>query len=141
MLVTDNVRSLIGAFNKVHNYTKLLGAEVTIEQVDSLLGVDPISVRRRISPAKIISLVANTFGVNPEDIKSKSRHALVVLPRQVSMYLVRNLLQYSLEETAKTLNRKDHTTVLHAINKVSELIEKDAGFKQKILHIKGKLIG
>lgn len=140
VLVVDNVRTLIGAYNKAHSYIKLTQTEISVDEVEKLLGIDQASLQRRLTPQKIISNVASFFGVQEKDLKSKSRSARVVLPRQVSMYLIRTLLHFSLEETAKALGRKDHTTVLHAIEKIKYLQAEDKDFAQNILRIKGKLV-
>ncbi len=140
LLVTDNVRSLIGAYNKAHSYVKLTKSDLKPEDIERMLGLDKASLKRRLTPKKIVSVVASFFGVLEKDVMSSKRSASVVLPRQLSMYLIRTLLHLSLEETARALNRKDHTTVLHAVSKIEKLMQQDSNFSAEVLRIKGKLV-
>ena len=95
--------------------------------------------KREITPQLIIDTVAEDFGVNPEDITSKKRSAEFVLPRQVVMYLCRNLTEVSLINIAKILNKKDHTTILHGSNKIDSDMKTNSELKERIDIITKKL--
>ena len=84
--------------------------------------------------------MAEHFGVNPEDITSKRRNSEFVQPRQVVMYLCRNLTATSLQSIAKILGKKDHTTVIHGINKITEEMESNDDLRNKIDIIKKKIL-
>ena len=84
-------------------------------------------------------MVAEHFGVNPDDITSKKRNSEFVQPRQVVMYLCRTLTETSLAATAKLLGKKDHTTVIHGINKITTELETNEELRNKIDIIKKKI--
>ncbi len=83
--------------------------------------------------------VAEHYGVNPEDITSKKRNSEFVLPRQVVMYLCRDLTETSLANIGKLLGKKDHTTVIHGANKISEELATNEELKNNIEIIKKKI--
>ena len=88
---------------------------------------------KEISSTLILNIVADHFGVKPDDITSKRKNAEFVLPRQVVMYLCRKLIpDMSLENIATFLNRKDHTTVMHGCKKVENDISTNVDFKNKV---------
>lgn len=130
--VEGSVRELEGAINKVITKKKLTNIEPTDEEVARMLQVDVDSKRRRIKPNMVLDAVCNVFNVSIRELKGKSRTAFIALARQSAMYLLRSELELPLEKIAIELNRKDHTTVLHACNKVEGLMEKDERFNEKI---------
>ena len=92
-----------------------------------------------MTPQLIINVVAEHFGVKPEDITSKKRNAEFVQPRQVVMYLCRELCDMSLSNIGKLLGKKDHTTVILGINKINEEMVDNPEFKKRIYTIKKKI--
>ena len=94
---------------------------------------------KEITPTLIIDMVAEHFGVTSSDILSKKRNSEFVLPRQVSMYLLRNTLDISLANVGKILGKKDHTTIIHGIKKIEEDILINEDLKNKIEIIKKKI--
>ena len=94
---------------------------------------------KEITPYLIIDIVSEHFGVNPEDITSKKRNSEFVLPRQVVMYLCRELTDTSLTNIGRLLGKKDHTTVIHGINKITEEINTNENLKNNIEVIKKKI--
>lgn len=129
--IDTSVRELEGALNKVITLTKL-GDMPTYEEVARILQMDIDSKRKRITPSKVLKVVGEIFDVPPKDIKGSRRTAYVALTRQVVMFILREELGMSLERVAREVNRKDHTTVLHACEKVNKLIEEDSRFAEKI---------
>ena len=129
--IESSVRELEGAFNKVVTLMKL-GENPTYEDVARILQVDIDSKRLKITPQKVIKCVSNVFDVPISDIKGSGRTAYVALSRQVVMYILRKELDLPLERVAKEVNRKDHTTVIHAFKQISEKIESDSRFAEKI---------
>lgn len=130
--VENNIRELEGALTKVLSLFKL-GMNPTEEDVAKLLQIDLDSKRKKISPAKVMKGVSEVFDVKLTDIKGSRRTAYVALCRQIVMYILRNELGMPLERVAKEVNRKDHTTVLHACEKIKNLREKDSRFNEKML--------
>lgn len=131
--IKSNIRELEGAYNKVIAYSKLNNVDITLENVKEALGdiISPES-SRQINAQLIIEVVAEHFEINPEDITSKRRNTEFVLPRQICMYLCRMLLDDSLQSIAKSLNKKDHTTVIHGIDKITEDIKTNDDLKNRI---------
>ena len=132
--IKSNIRELEGALNKIIAAAKLNKVELTLPLAEEALK-DMIypDKPREITPSLIINIVADHFGVKPEDITSKRRNAEFVMPRQVVMYLCRNLIpEMSLENIATLLNKKDHTTVMHGCKKVENDILTNVDFKNKV---------
>lgn len=138
--VTSNIRELEGSLNKVIAYSKIRKEELTLELAKNALK-DIISPgqNREITPSYIIEVVAEHFSISPEDIMSKKRNSEFVLPRQICMYLCRTMTDTSLIAIAKLLSKKDHTTVIHGINKISNEIEKNSDLASKIDVIRKKM--
>lgn len=138
--IKSNIRELEGAFNKVIAFSKLNKVEINLDIVEEALK-DIISPndKKPITPNLIIDVVAEHFGINPEEIVSKRRNAEYVLPRQICMYLSRKLTAESLQTIGKSLNKKDHTTVIHGHDKIEAEIVHNEELKNKIDIIKKKL--
>jgi chromosomal replication initiator protein len=129
--VETNIRELEGALTKVVSLFKL-GVEPTNEDIARILQIDIDYKRKKITPAKVITSVSEVFDVKPSDIKGNRRTAYVAMCRQIVMYILRKELELPLERVAKEVNRKDHTTVLHAYDKIAKKIENDSRFGEKI---------
>ncbi len=141
LFVTDNVRSLIGAYKRLTSYSRLTGQKVDRLQAEVVLGINYSSgSSKKITPERIIEEVAKVFHITKEDILGPKRLGFLVIPRQLSMYLIRTMLNYSLVETAKAVNRSDHTTVIYAIRKIQDLLKKDPQLQRKVTLIKSRLI-
>lgn len=134
--VTDNVRELEGALQKVALYNQMKPeGDLTLEEVAHTLGKDTKAKRENIKVPKIIKEVARSFGVNVKDLKGPRRTKDLALARQVAMYILREEFGYKLEEIAKFLNRQDHTTVLHAIDKIRSKMMLQEGFNHQVSQI------
>ena len=138
--IKSNIRELEGAYNKVIAFSKLNKVEITLDNVEEALK-DIISpnAKKQITPQVIIDVVAEHFGISSADIVSKRRNSEFVLPRQICMYLCRELTTESLQNIGKALNKKDHTTVIHGIEKITDDMTKNEELKNKIGIIKKKL--
>ena len=95
---------------------------------------------KEITPYLIIEVVAEHFGVSPEDITSKKRNSEFVQPRQVVMYLCRELIDTSLNNIGKLLGKKDHTTVIHGVNKIKEEMTTNEELRNKVDIIRKKIV-
>ncbi len=129
--IENSVRELEGALTKVISL-KSLGDELSLEDVARILQVDLASKRNKISPMKVLKVVSDVFDVTITEIKGSKRTAYIALARQVVMYILNNDLGIPLEKVAKEVNRKDHTTVIHASRKITQMIESDSRFAEKI---------
>lgn len=128
---TDS-RSLEGALLSI--YAKILGIKekIDLEVVEDFYSTQKESKTKRLNPADIIRVVCTYYNVKQSHLKSEERTEKIVLPRQVAMFLLRKELGLKLVETALILKRKDHTTVLHAENKISSMMMRDQNFKKDI---------
>lgn len=138
--IKSNIRELEGAFNKIIAFSKLNKVDINLEYAEEALkDVIYPDQPKEITPALIIDIVAEHFGVSSEDITSKKRNSEFVQPRQVVMYLCRNLTATPLASIAKLLGKKDHTTVIHGINKITAELETNEDLRNKIDIIKKKI--
>ncbi len=134
--IKSNIRELEGAYNQVY-----AGHAQTLDDAKEILK-DTISPDKPavITPPMILKGISDYYHVDPEDITSKKRNAEIVLPRQIFMYLCREMTDTTLKGVAALLDKKDHSTVLHGYNKVAEEIKKDSDFKETIEAIKNKIV-
>ena len=130
----EDSRSLEGTLLSI--YAQILGKKeiIDLEVVDYYFSTktENSQMRKKINPASIIKVVCNYYNIRPTQLKDQSRAESIVLPRQITMYLLRKELGLKLMETAEVLRRKDHTTVLHAEKKIAGLIMKDPAIKKDI---------
>lgn len=138
--IKSNIRDLEGAFNKIVAFSKLHKVDITLEIAEeSLKDIIYPDKPKEITPALIIEVVAEHCGITPEDILSKRRNAELVEPRQIAMYLCREMTETSLTNIGKILGKKDHTTVMHGANKIAEEITVNSELRSKIETIKKKI--
>ena len=138
--IKSNIRELEGAFNKIFAFAKLNKVELTLALAEEALkDVIYPNKPKEITPSLIINVVAEHFGVKPEDIISKKRNSEFVQPRQVAMYLCRDLTETSFTNIGKILGKKDHTTIIHGVNKITEELKVNEDLVNKVDIIKKKL--
>jgi len=138
--IKSNIRELEGALNKIIAFARLNKVDLTLSLAEEALkDVIYPNKPKEVNPPLILNMVAEHFNVKAEDITSKKRNAEFVQPRQVFMYLCRDLTDTSLNNIAKFLGKKDHTTVIHGINKIEEEMRINDDLRSKIEIIKKKL--
>lgn len=131
--IKSNIRELEGAFNKIIAFAKLNKVDLTLSLAEEALkDVIYPNKPKEVTPSLIISVVAEHFSVNPEDITSKRRNSEFVQPRQVVMYLCRELTDTSFTNIGKLLGKKDHTTIIHGVNKITSEMKINEELKNKI---------
>lgn len=135
--ITSNIRELEGAYNKLKAFSRLHKVDISMDIIEEALK-DLVSHDnvREVTPENIISVVADQYNLTVEDITSNRRTADLVLPRQICMYLCKEMTQIPLQDIATALNKKDHTTIMHGIKRISEDIEVDKSLANKIDIIK-----
>ncbi|MDQ7982464.1 chromosomal replication initiator protein DnaA [Paraburkholderia sp. SARCC-3016] len=130
----SNVRELEGALRKILAYSKFHGREISIELTKEALK-DLLTVQnRQISVENIQKTVADFYSIKVADMYSKKRPANIARPRQIAMYLAKELTQKSLPEIGELFGGRDHTTVLHAVRKIADERGKDAQLNHE-LHV------
>ncbi|HVB35105.1 MAG TPA: chromosomal replication initiator protein DnaA [Patescibacteria group bacterium] len=123
--IRSNVRELEGALIRLVAYTSLTGTEISLAVAHQVLKNVLESQDRRITIESIQKRVAEHFGLRPQDLKIRSNSKTIAFPRQISMYLVKQLTSASLPEIGRQFGGKHHTTVLHSINKIDSLRRSD----------------
>ena len=131
--IKSNIRELEGAFNKIVASAKLNKVDLTLAVAEEALkDVIYPNTSKEITPSLIINVVSEHFGVKSEDITSKKRNSEFVLPRQIVMYLCRELTDTSYVNIGKLLGKKDHTTIIHGVNKINAELENNEELRNKI---------
>jgi chromosomal replication initiator protein len=122
--ITNNIRELEGALNRVIAYASLNRTQVGVEDAERIL-FDIIGDRgpRQITPQLILEATADKYGFTVDDLRAKDRRRPLVTARQVGMYLFRELTDLSYPQIAKEFGGRDHTTVIHAYDKISALMK------------------
>ena len=139
--VTSNVRELEGGLNRVVAHAQLIGRDITIEATQEVLHDLLRANDRRVTIEEIQKQVANHFNIRVSDMHSARRARSVARPRQVAMYLAKQLTARSLPEIGRKFGGRDHTTVMHAVRKVEELKTADPGFAEDVELLRRMLEG
>jgi chromosomal replication initiator protein len=135
--VSSNVRDLISALNKLIAYTKLMDQPITIESTQQQLRDVFFSPRQaNMSIDNIQRVVADYFSLSHNDLKGKKRTQKIVFPRQLAMYIAREITQYSTTEIGQDFGGRDHTTVMHSCQKIEERIMSDPTIESTIESLK-----
>lgn len=138
--IDSNVRELEGALSRVQAYSKLKDEPITTDLVyEALSGLKLSQDNRQLSIVDIQNKVASYFHISINDLKGKKRMKSIVMPRQIAMYLSREMTSNSLPKIGKEFGGKDHTTVIHACDKIAEIIKLDADLRKEIADIKSAL--
>lgn len=131
--IKSNIRELEGAFNKIVAAGRLNKVDLTLALAEEALkDVIYPNKSREITPNLIINVVSEHFGIKPEDICSKKRNSEFVQPRQIVMYLCRELTATSYMNIGKILGKKDHTTIIHGVNKITAEMNTNEELKNKV---------
>jgi chromosomal replication initiator protein len=130
--ITSNVRELEGALRRVVAHSQLIGRDITLEGTQEVLQDLLKAHDRRITIDEIQKRVAEHFNIRIADMHSARRARAVARPRQVAMYLAKQLTSRSLPEIGRKFGGRDHTTVIHAVRKIEELRELDAAFNEDV---------
>ncbi|MEE8350966.1 MAG: chromosomal replication initiator protein DnaA [Rhodospirillales bacterium] len=139
--ITANVRELEGGLNRVVAHAQLVGREITLEATQDVLHDLLRANDRRVTIEEIQKRVAGHFNIRMSDMHSARRARSVARPRQVAMYLAKQLTARSLPEIGRKFGGRDHTTVMHAVKKVEELRENDTSFAEDVELLRRMLEG
>ncbi len=131
--VTTNIRELEGALTRVTAYARLTNKTLDIEMAKSVLNDIFTSTVQIITPEKIISIVATQLGYSPSELSGPARNRPLVRARQLAMYLIRELTDYSYPAIARHFGDRDHTTVIHAVEKINKDMNKDRELYDQIM--------
>jgi chromosomal replication initiator protein len=130
--ITSNIRELEGALNRIVAHATLVGRLITLETAQEVLHDLLRANDRRVTIEEIQKRVAEHFSIRLADMHSPRRARAVARPRQVAMYLAKQLTSRSLPEIGRKFGGRDHTTVMHAVRKIEELRASDQSFSEDI---------
>ncbi|MCC2646306.1 MAG: chromosomal replication initiation protein [Rickettsiaceae bacterium] len=130
--ISSNVRELEGALNKVIAHSTLVGREINIESTQEILRDLLRSNERVVTIEEIQRKVSERYNIKLSDMSSDKRLRSVARPRQIAMFLAKQLTSKSLTDIGKKFGKKDHTTVIHAVRKIEELCNSDLELQEEI---------
>ena len=137
--ITSSIREIVGALNRVLAFSKINTKSPTIYECKKILK-DFINYNEKsINVEYIQNIVASHFNLNIQEMLSARRSRSLARPRQIAMYLAKQHTTNSLPDIGRKFSNRDHTTVIHAVKKIDELIKKDNEIKQTVIEIKKKL--
>ncbi len=137
--ITSNIRELEGALNRVIASCEFHRVTPTEGYTRKILGPMVIETRRTMTPETLTKAVADFYHIEAEELMKKTRKKEIVKPRQIAMYLIREELQTPFSAIGRYFGGKDHTTTMHACEKISKGIEKDIQLKEEIQAIREQL--
>jgi len=134
--ISTNIRDLEAALKKIWAYGDLLKREITLEVVqEQLKSVFAGPAQQNIAIDMVQRVVAENHNLSVQDLKGKKRTQAITLPRQIAMYLIRELTEYSTTEGGMEFGGRDHTTVMHAVQKIEDKIRTEPIFEIKIQNL------
>jgi chromosomal replication initiator protein len=139
--ITSNVRELEGALNRLIAHANLFGRPVTLESAQEVLHDILRAHDRRVTIEEIQRKVAEHYNIRLTDMSSARRARNVARPRQVAMYLAKQLTSRSLPEIGRRFGNRDHTTVMHAVSRIAELMQADSAFAEDVELLRRMLEG
>lgn len=140
--VTSNIRELEGALHKLVTYLRLENRQMpmNIEEVKKILDDVVLSDEKQaVTSSEILDIVAEHCGVTIEEMKGKKRDSKIVVPRQVAMYLMRKVTDYTLEAIGIELGKRNYATVKHGIEKIEEMMQRDKRIKNLVSILEKKV--
>ncbi len=138
--VTSNIRELEGALVRAIVYSSMNQVPLNRQTVAKALSDVFASSDINLSMADILAATAKAFNIDAEDVRGKGRRQELVVPRQVAMYLIRELTAHSYPEIGKYFSGRDHSTVMYAVQKVSNALEQDSELGRAVRNLKDTLI-
>ena len=134
---TSNIRELEGALIRAMAYISIWGLPMTVENIGSVL--EPQVEKVEATPVAILSIVADTFNLSIEDLKSNSRRREISWARQIGMYLMRQYTDLSFPRIGEEFGGKDHTTVIYSCEKIAQLKETDRNLVQTLRQLSDRI--
>lgn len=134
--VDSNIREMEGLLSRVIFYSDLIKKDATISIAEEALRDYVDTKKETITAYDIINTTCNYFGITSDDIKGKKRNKNFIIPRQIAIYLITDLLNLPLVSIGELFGGRDHTTVIHARDKIAEQIKVDTKLKLQVSDIK-----
>lgn len=138
--IQENVRELEGALNRIMAQHELQGLLPNIDSVRKMLaGIKVSGQKKAMTATDLLEIVIDFYGISMEDLLGASRKKTLVIPRQIVMYLLREEMRKSFPQIGEELGGRDHTTAMHACDKITRLLQEDEQIKQEISSIKQRM--
>lgn len=137
--IQRNVREIEGIINKLYFYKELKNCEIDEKIAEEIITNTLQQNALNINPNHILKNVSQFFEINQSDLINKSRRKEVVLPRQITMFLMRDMLGMSYPDIGDKMGKRDHTTAIHSYEKISREMTTDKGLNQKIIILKEQI--
>lgn len=137
--IQKNVRELEGALNRIIAFSQIYNKTPDVKEVKNILTTYLNTPYRKTSPQSILKSVADFYSISLQDLVKRSRKKEVVKPRQIAMYLLREETKLSFPEIGQKLGGRDHSTVIHACEKIREGVSIDEPLKQELVLIKERV--
>lgn len=137
--IQKNVRELEGVLNKIIFYQQYKNETVDLKKIETIINETTKTCAQNITISDVIKTVGDFFEVSIEDLINKGRRQEIVEPRQITMYLLRDMLKMSYPSIGEKLGKRDHTTVIHACEKIEQEMSVNQVINQKILNIKERI--
>ena len=138
--IDSNIRELEGTLNKLIAKSSLTNSSITMEMAEKAIN-DIVSQQDKVISSEFIQeTVAKYFNISAKELKGSKRSNDIAFPRQIAMYLCRNVAQMSLPQIGKDFGKRDHTTVMHACNKIEKEIKENQNTKLIVERVKNILI-
>lgn len=138
--IDTNIRELEGALIRVVAYSSLINQDMNADlAAEALKDIIPNSKPKKVTIDDIQRLVASQYSLQPQELKAKKRTKVIAFPRQIAMYLSREMTEFSLPKIGEEFGGRDHTTVIHAHEKISKLIHSDSDFQKQLKELMEQL--
>ena len=131
--IKTNIREIEGALNKLIAYSNIEHTDITLDIAEQeLANIIAPEKPREITPQLIVEVVAESYGITVDQMISKNKSKNITEPRQIAMYLCRELTSNPLESIGKLLGGRDHSTIIHGANKVADEYKRNDEYKKQI---------
>jgi chromosomal replication initiator protein len=137
--IQSNTRELEGKLVQILQISKLTGKEIDEAMIGKIIGVQTAAVKQSIDHKKVISSINNYFNVKVSDLTGPRRQKEFVLPRQIAMFLMYEECRLPMERIGEILGGRDHTTVLHGIEKIRTAVQRDREIQRAVIEVKNNL--
>ena len=138
--IRSNIRELEGSLNRIVAMSRLNNREINLEMAQEILKdmINPEDTPA-LTPDFIIQMVADHYGISEADLKGQKRNKEIAYPRQIAMYLCREMTDTSLQQIGSVLGNRDHSTVIHGLDKVSTDLKRNPELETQISALKKKI--
>lgn len=137
--IDNNIRMIEGAFNRIVAYADLMHLPIDMKMTATVLESFGSHTRQNITIENIIKYICTVYGLQEDDILGKKRPKNIALARQVAMYLCRKMTDASLPKIGSSFGGRDHTTVIHACEKIDKMKNEDKGFEAQLQQFEEKI--